>query len=179
MAIEAGEGEESPPSGGDLVKFLLGTGSWFGAFGLHGVLFSSLLVVYLEESEVRVGVAQSAVMLPAVFLILIGGAVADRVDRRRLLIWMHCMGAWVTLGLAFMVYTGSLNYAAVIVYALALGSAQAFGNPARDAMLSEVAAGDLGRSVASMTVVQWGSQAVGALTGGLARLVGVTAALCG
>jgi nitrate/nitrite transporter NarK len=103
MAIEAGEGEASPPSGADLVKFLLGTGSWFGAFGLHGVLFSSLLVVYLEESEVRVGVAQSAVMLPAVFLILVGGAVADRVDRRRLLIWMHCMGALVTLGLAFKV----------------------------------------------------------------------------
>ena len=69
--------------------FLGGVGSWFGAFGMQGVLFSSLLVVELGENEVRVGAAQSAMMVPSVLLILLGGAVADRTDRRRLLMALH------------------------------------------------------------------------------------------
>jgi MFS family permease len=157
MAGDPAEGiQPEPGRGGELASFLLGTGSWFGAFGLHGVLFSSLLVVYLEESEVRVGAAQSAVMLPAVLLILVGGAVADRRDRRRLMMLTHG-----------------------IAYALCLGTAQAFGNPARDSLLSEVVDGEMGRAVASMTLIQWGAQAVGALAGSLARAVGVAAALWG
>ena len=32
---------------------MVGVGSWFGSFGLHGVLFSTLLVVDLQESELR------------------------------------------------------------------------------------------------------------------------------
>jgi len=164
---------------GELASFLLGVGSWFGAFGLHGVLFSSLLVVYLGESEVRVGAAQSAVMLPAVLLILIGGAVADRTDRRRLMLVVHAAGVLTTLGLAWVVYAGALRYEYVIVYALCLGTAQAFGNPARDSLLSEVARGDLGHAVASMTLIQWGTQALGALAGSLARNLGVGVALLG
>jgi MFS family permease len=180
MAGDPAEGTQ-PESGrgGELASFLLGTGSWFGAFGLHGVLFSSLLVVYLEESEVRVGAAQSAVMLPAVLLILVGGAVADRRDRRRLMMLMHGVGVVITLALSMSIQAGALSYGVVIAYALCLGTAQAFGNPARDSLLSEVVDGEMGRAVASMTLIQWGAQAVGALAGSLARAVGVAAALWG
>ncbi len=174
-----GSHEEEVGRSRELANFLVGTGSWFGAFGLHGVLFSSLLVVYLEESEVRVGAAQSAVMLPALLLILVGGAVADRRDRRRLMMLVHGVGVLVTLALSLAVQSGSLGYGGVITYALCLGTAQAFGNPARDSMLSEVVRGDLGRAVASMTLIQWGSQALGALAGSLARALGVAAALWG
>jgi MFS family permease len=176
--LDAGDPSE-PDRGGDLASFLVGTGSWFGAFGLHGVLFSSLLVVYLEESEVRVGAAQSAVMLPAVLLILIGGAVADRHDRRKLMMLMHAVGILVTLALSAAVHTGALSYGVVIAYALCLGTAQAFGNPARDSLLSEVVRGDIGRAVAWMSLIQWGAQALGALAGSVARAVGVGAALGG
>ena len=165
--------------GRGLGPFLLGTGSWFGAFGLHGVLFSALLVVELGESEVRVGAAQSAVMLPAVFLILVGGAVADRRDRRRMLMAVHAVGGLGALALSGWVLSGGLSYGVVIAYALCLGTAQAFGNPARDALLSEVVEGDMGRAVASMTLTQWGAQAAGALAGGVARLLGVGPALWG
>ena len=173
------EGATEGGSQGQLSTFLLGVGSWFGAFGLHGVLFSSLLVVYLNESEVRVGAAQSAVMLPAVLLILVGGAVADRVDRRRLMAGVHTAGILASLGLAFAVGQDLLSYGLVILYALVLGTAQAFGNPARDAMLSEVVQGEMGRAVAGMTLTQWGTQAVGAIAGGLARVLGAGPVLVG
>ncbi len=35
--------ERSPD---DLRRFMLGVGSWFGSFGLHGVLFSTLLSLF-------------------------------------------------------------------------------------------------------------------------------------
>ena len=69
---------------------------------MQGVLFASLLVVELEASEVQVGVAQSALMAPAVVLMLLGGAVADRGDRRKLLILFHTLAALLTVGLAEM-----------------------------------------------------------------------------
>ena len=40
---------------------MLGVGSWFGSFGLHNVLFSTLLVVELQETALRVGLVSEVV----------------------------------------------------------------------------------------------------------------------
>ena len=160
-----------------LLPFLLGAAGWFGSFGLQAVLFSTLLVVELEETASRVGAAQSALMLPSVVLVLFGGAFADRSDRRRLLMTLHIVAGVLVLGLAAMVATGRLTYGVLIGYALAMGTLQAFILPARDSLLSEVAGDDLGRAVASMNVTQWGSQALGALLASATRFVGPAAML--
>jgi MFS family permease len=134
-------------------------------------------VVDLGENELRVGAAQSAVMVPSVILILIGGAVADRRDRRTVLMWLHAIAALLAIALAAAVWRGHLSYPLLIVYALGMGSVQAFLMPARDAMLSEVSGHDVGHAVAKLNVTQWGAQALGALAGGLARVVGPASAL--
>jgi len=56
--------------------YLLGTGSWFLAFGIQGVMFAWLVTMVLNETPERVGVAQMSLLLPGTVLILIGGSQA-------------------------------------------------------------------------------------------------------
>jgi MFS family permease len=156
----------------DRFRFMLGVGSWFGCFGLHGVLFSTLLVVELEESALRVGAAQSAIMIPAVVLMLLGGIVADHADRRQLLVRLHIAASVLAVLLGAALLAGWLSYPLLIVYAVGMGALQAFVNPTRDVLLSDVVGKDLGRPVALMNLTQWGSQAAGALAASAARWLG-------
>ena len=169
-AESSAQSPESPPD--DLLHFMLGVGSWFASFGLHGVLFSTLLVVELRESELRVGLAQSAIMIPAVVLMLAGGIAADHGNRRRMLIGLHAAASTLAATLALALAAGLLSYPLLLAYAVSMGALQAFANPARDALLSDVAGDDLARPVAMMNLTQWGSQALGALAGGLSRIFG-------
>src|SRR5262245_23363120 len=69
--------------------YVAGVAAWFGGFGMQGVLFSWLVVGELNLDGRWVGIAQSASMVPNFVLILLGGALADRLDRRGLLIRLH------------------------------------------------------------------------------------------
>jgi MFS family permease len=110
-------------------------------------------------------------------LILIGGAVADRHDRRSLLIGLHLTAALLSAGLTALVASAQLTLSLLLVYAVAAGSVLAFVMPARDALLSEVAGPNLMRAVTGLTLVQWGAQAVGSLVAGAAHWVGTVPAL--
>jgi MFS family permease len=158
--------------------FTAGVGSWFGAFGMQGVLFSWILVGELNVESEWVGIAQTASMLPSVFLLMIGGATADRFDPRRLLIALHLLAPLPVLALAVAAAMDALSITLVIAFALSMGILTAFGNPARDALLSRVVGADLMGAVSGMTAVQFGSQAAGSLVAGLARVIGSPTALC-
>ncbi len=158
--------------------FVAGLGSWFTAFGMQGVLFSWLVVGVLQADADWVGIAQSALMLPSTLLVLLGGMVADRNDRRTLLIGLHLVAATLSGCLVAVVAKGWLSMSLLIGYALGMGTVQAFAMPARDALLSEVAGPNMLRAVAGMTLTQWASQALGALLAGSARWLGIVPALC-
>lgn len=171
---------ESPPGAVPSRGFpwyVAGVATWFGAFGMQQVLFSWLVVGELHAEARWVGVAQSASMIPTFLLILLGGALADRHDRRRLLIRLHLAATALALGLVAVVAGRVLSLPLLIAYALAIGSLTAFVMPARDALLSEVAGANLMKAVTAMTLVQWGSQAAGAFIGGSARWIGTVPAL--
>jgi MFS family permease len=158
--------------------YIGGIGTWFAAFGMQGVIFSWLVVGELRAEARWVGVAQSASMLPNVLLILLGGAVADRVDRRRLLIGLHIGAALLSAVLLGVVWSGQLSLPFLIVFALGMGTVTAFVLPARDSLLSEVVADrDMLRAVTGMTLTQWSAQALGALAAGSARWIGILPAI--
>jgi MFS family permease len=157
--------------------YVAGVATWFGAFGMQQVLFAWLVVGELRAEAHWVGVAQSASMVPSFLLILLGGAVSDRRDRRALLIRLHLLATALALGLVAAVAGGALSLGVLIVYALAIGSTSAFVAPARDALLSDVAGESMMRAVTTMTLVQWSAQAAGALIGGSARWIGTVPAL--
>ena len=162
----------------DYLWFVAGVGSWFTAFGMQGVLFSWLVVGVLQANADWVGIAQSALMLPSILLVLLGGVVADRSDRRSLLLVLHLVAAGLSGCLVVIVAQGWLSMSLLIGYALCMGTVQAFAMPARDALLSEVAGSNMLRAVAGMTLTQWVSQALGALLAGSARWLGIVPALC-
>jgi MFS family permease len=147
--------------------------SWFLFWGIHQVMFQWLVTEHLASPPTRVGTAQMSLMLPSLLFLLVGGAAADRLDPRKVLLAVHLAAGAVALGLWGLVVTHRLTYAWLIVYALGIGTLQAFGMPARDTQLSDVVrGGTLSRSVAGLTVVQHLAQMSGAFVAGATSLVG-------
>ncbi len=167
---------ESPGSA-SYPSFLGSVVCWFGAWGMQHVLFSWLVVGELHAPPDRVGLAITCLMLPSVAGLLLGGVVADRADRRRILMGLYAATAVGVGCMSTVVGLGLLSFPILIVYALAFGSAQAFVLPARDALVSDVAGSDLMRTITAVTLAQFAAQAVGTLVGGSARWIGTANAL--
>ena len=166
-----------PPAARAFPWYLAGVSSWFASSGMQTIVFPWLVTVVLHEPAARVGIAQMSLMAPSIFLMLLGGAVADRADCRRLLVRGHLVAALPPLLLGVVIARGGLAYGGLIAYALAVGTAGAFVMPARDAMLTRVAAGGLGRAVAVMTATQFAAQLAGIAVGGSAGAIGAPALL--
>jgi MFS family permease len=151
--------------------------TWFGGLGLQQVMLPWLVAGELEASAEWIGLVQTANMLPGLALLLIGGAVADRRDPRSLLTLLHVLATVPPLALATAIGMDGLSISVVVLCAFAMGSLNAFSNPARDSLLSEVAGSDVARAVTGLTIAQFGSQGVGMLVAGAARWVGLVPVL--
>jgi len=158
-------------------KFTFGTGMWFGGWGMLEVLFSWLVVGELQAREELVGLAQLALVFPALCFLLIGGVVADRLDRRRLLVGLQIAACALASALAVAVWAGALTFSLVIAFALTMGTVSAFSFPARDALLYDVAGKNLLRAVTGIMLVQFIGLGAGQLLAGSARYVGSPTAL--
>lgn len=139
---------------------------------MQTIVFPWLVTVVLHEPAARVGIAQMSLMAPSILFMLLGGAVADRADCRRLLVRGHVVAALPPLLLGVAIAQGWLAYGGLIAYALAVGTTGAFVMPARDALLTRVATGHLGRAVAVMTATQFAAQIAGIMVGGAAGAIG-------
>lgn len=141
--------------------YLVGTGTWFLAFGLQGVMFSWLVTLVLRESPERVGLAQMALLLPGTLLILVGGSLADRLGGRRVVMVAQLVAAAAPLLLVGVLSHDMLTYAVMLCYALLMGTAQAFVTPARDGLLNQVAEGRVQRAIMLTSMIQFGLQIFG------------------
>ncbi len=141
--------------------YLAGLGSWFVPLGIQMVLFPWLVAVVLRMDAFAVGVAQTAIMLPSLLFLPLGGLAADRGNPRRLLMRYHLLYALPPVVLGIVLGLGGLSYPLLIGYGLAAGSISAFAIPTRDALLPFVAKGNLPRAVALATALQFGGQLIG------------------
>lgn len=132
----------------------LGTqASWFFAFGLQSVLVPFAAKKILEASDAQFGIVQASLMAPLGFLILFGGVIAERADRRKLLTNLHLMAFVPPMVLAALAATGAWNLTVLIVYGLAMGSVGAIMMPTRDAALNAAADASQGRLTVQRAVV--------------------------
>jgi MFS family permease len=84
------------------------------------------------------GLVLGAGILPSVLLVLMGGVVADRVERRRLMLLCDVTRV-VSQGLqGVLLLTGHTNLAVIIVLQLVWGSASAFFRPGATGFIAEV-----------------------------------------
>ena len=107
-------------------------GTWMQGFA------QSYLIYNLTSSNFYLGLDSFLGQLPILLFILIGGVVADRHDRRRLLTGSQYIQAFSALSLAGLVATGHIVPSTVwFIFALSFvsGCGQAFGGPAYQAMI--------------------------------------------
>ena len=102
--------------------YLASAATWFSGVGLQQVMLPWLVVGELRASAQWTGTVQMASMLPSLFLLLVGGAVADRRDPRRLLTLLHVLAALPALALGLAIGNGRLSIAIVMACAMAMGS---------------------------------------------------------
>lgn len=112
-----------------------------------GVLFPYLVSVYLAETPERVAWAITVYMLPSLLMLLIAGAIADRWDKRRLLIILQIVNLLPITGLLIAVWSNQVNYNILLIFALASGAAMTFVQPTLDAMLNSVSQNNIQRAV--------------------------------
>lgn len=93
------------------------------------------LVLELTNSPALLGLTSAAASAPTLFLTLVAGVLADRVDRPRLIIACQVVAAAAAAALAALVSSGGVAYWHVFVLATVAGAAQAFATPALQAIV--------------------------------------------
>ncbi len=96
------------------------------------------LVLELSGSEAVTGLVTMASYLPAVLLSLPAGVVADRGDRRRVMLGSDAVRTMVVLMVPLLHLVGGLSPTLLAVDAFVLSIAATFFNPARDALIPTI-----------------------------------------
>ncbi|MAI41077.1 MAG: hypothetical protein CMP95_01280 [Gammaproteobacteria bacterium] len=141
--------------------YLIATGSWFLAYGIQGVMFAWFVTIVLRESPSMVGIAHMTLLAPATVLVLIGGSLADQFGGKPIAIIGQSLAVVCVLFLALVIYFDYFSYPILLVFAFALGCAQAIVTPARDGLLPLVASGRIQRTVVQSTITQFGIMMLG------------------
>jgi len=95
----------------------------------------SWLVLDLTDSNFYLGLDDFVSQLPILLFMLIGGVIADRYDRRRLLTWSQYVQAISAFSLAALVFWEQITIWHVLSLSFLSGCAQAFGGPAYQSMI--------------------------------------------
>ena len=103
--------------------------SWASNLG-DGLMMAAapLLVASQTRNPVLVATAAMAAQLPWLLFGLLAGALADRLDRRVVIMTMNVVRAAVLVVLTTFVWTGHVNIWLVLVALFALGTAEVFAD---------------------------------------------------
>ena len=135
----------------------------------------SWLVLQLTGSGTALGLVVALQTLPVLVLGPYGGVVADRVDKRRLMIGLQSMMGVLALVLGVLTITGRVTLWQVFVLALLLGLNNCFENPARQSFILEMVGPDRLRNAVSLNSVMVNvARAVGPAVAGLVIAAGGT-----
>jgi MFS family permease len=113
----------------------------------------SWLVLTLTGSSTDLGLVVAAQTLPVLLLCPYGGVIADRVDKRRLMVILQSMMGVQALALGILTVTGAVTVWEIAVLAVMLGVNNAFENPARQSFMSEMVGPEHLRNAISLNSV--------------------------
>ncbi len=161
---------------------------WFGAFSSTvgnwmQEVAQAWLVFDLTKSSFYLGLDDFLGQLPILLFTLIGGVIADRHDRRHVLLGSQYIQMTTAFILAALIYMGVVRVQHVLLLSFVAGLGQAFGGPAYQSLIpSLVQRNDLpnaialnsiqfnlarvfGPLLAGVTLAAWGAAACFALNG--------------
>lgn len=129
----------------------------------------------ITRSALALGYVGLAGFLPAVFLVLVTGQVADRFDRRRVVQSSHTLEGLVALTLALGSWQGWISETVIFVAVFFFGVGKAFSGPTLAALLpSLVSKDELPRAVSTASAAMQTAIIIGPATGGLLYAFGAT-----
>jgi MFS family permease len=149
-------------------SLLSNTGTWMQT------LAQSWLVYQLTGSALLLGTVNFLQGLPSLFLALVGGVLADRIERRRLMLVTQVAQMALALLLAGLTLAGVVRVEQVMVIAFLSGLVNAITTPTRQGIISDlVPRDDLQNAIAVSSAQFQTSQLVGpAIAGVLVATVG-------
>lgn len=111
------------------------------------------LVLTLTHSSTTLGLIVALQTLPILLLGPYGGVIADRIDKRALMVALQAMMGLQALALGLLTVTGSVNIWEIGALAVLLGLNNAFENPARQSFMMEMVGGESLRNAVSLNSV--------------------------
>ena len=114
------------------VQLISVTGTWMQSVA------QSWLVLRMTGSGFALGVTAALQFLPTLLFASFGGLVADRADKRRLLMLTQAAAGLIALVLAALTLSGHIQLWMVWALAFALGWVNVFDNPTRQSFVSEM-----------------------------------------
>ncbi|HEY7155865.1 MAG TPA: MFS transporter [Gemmataceae bacterium] len=129
----------------------------------------SWLVFQITGSSFQLGVVLFANQIPALFLSPVAGALADRWDRHRVLLWTQTLAMTQAFLLALLTWTGHIDVWQLILLSLFLGIVNTFDMTTRQAFLSEMVThrADLGNAIALNSLIVNGARLLGPTLAGI------------
>ncbi|WP_103887464.1 MFS transporter [Actinacidiphila yanglinensis] len=156
-----------PPWAGRDFRLLV-SASFISNLGNSGATIAAAYAVIEQGgSATDVGLVVAARTLALVVFLLVGGAVADRLPRQRVMVGANLLNATSQAAFAILVITGSPALWTMAALAAVGGTGQAFFSPASEGMvLSTVDPGHAGKAFSVYRLSMNGASIIGAALGG-------------
>lgn len=143
-------------------------GTWMQRTGQDWIVYTELT----RNDSTAVGFVMALQFGPSLFLLPFTGYIADRFDRRRVLLVTQALQAALALGLGILALTDSLQLWHVYLFALMLGCVTAFDAPVRQTFVAElVSDANLSNAVALNSTTFQLARMTGPALGGLLMAV--------
>ncbi|MDJ0336265.1 MFS transporter [Salinibacterium sp. G-O1] len=146
------------------------TGSWMQRTAQDWIVLTELT----DHDAAALGITMALQFGPVLLLMPISGLIADRFDRRRVLMWTQAAQCGLALGMGVLVIAGHAQLWHLYAFALLLGVTTAIDAPVRQAFVSElVTDADLSNAVALNSTSFQSARLIGpALAGVLIAWIG-------
>ncbi|WP_448575754.1 MFS transporter [Thermomicrobium sp.] len=118
------------------------------------------LILALTGSPAYLGLYGLLRSIPTLTITVVGGAIADRVDRRQILLVTQSLAALLALLLGILDLTGTIRPWHILAIAFATATVMAFDNPARQALVPGLVGNERVASAVGLNSAAWNAAAV-------------------
>jgi len=141
--------------------------------GVHVVVIAWMSVVELRLTSDQLGWVQASVLLPTLLLMLVAGAWADRFDPAKLLSGAQLLLTLSYVGLWLVVVQERGGFLSLVLYAVAVGVGNAFVQPVREKLITELKKGSAQRRISILSITQFSLQSAGIGLAALTEAIGL------
>lgn len=138
------------------------TGTWMQVMA-QGYVMSTL-----TSKALLLGMANLAAGLPMLLLTMVGGSVADRFDKRKILLATQYIQIALAISIGFLILSGKIQIWHILAFAVVLGISNSFEMPTLNAFVPELVSRDeIQSAIAVDRAVFHGSRVVGPALAGI------------